>query len=81
MSAQIQTELLNRMAEILSIEPASIDAEAPLHTVGVDSMRMVEMIVFIEQQYGINLMSSGLKAEDVASIAALARTVESKQTL
>jgi len=77
---KIQTELVQRIADILSVEPASVDVEAPLHTLGVDSMRMVEMLVFIEKQYGVDLMAAGLKREDVASVAALARSVESRKT-
>ena len=80
MSEQIQTELARKIARILNIEPSSIDAEAPLHTLGLDSMRMVEIIVFIENEYGVDLMGSGLKREDVASVAALARSVDSKKT-
>ena len=75
----IQRELTQQIAGILSVGPATVDIEAPLHTLGLDSMRMVEIIVFIETRYGVDLMGSGLKREEVASIAALARTVERKQ--
>lgn len=78
---KIQQELTRQIAGILSVEPDVVDVNAPLHSLGLDSMRMVEIIVFIETQYGIDLMSSGLKREDVASIAALARTVENRQNL
>ena len=80
MNAQkIQAELAEQVAGILSKSPLSIDPNAPLHTLGLDSMRMVEIILFIEKQYGVDLMASGLKREDVASIAALTRTVERRQ--
>ena len=75
----IQQELTEQISGILSVEPAAVDVEAPLHTLGLDSMRMVEIIVFIETHYGVDLMGSGLKREEVASIAALARTVKSRQ--
>ncbi len=75
----IQKELTQQIAGILSVEPATVDTEAPLHTLGLDSMRMVEIIVFVETRYGVDLMGSGLKQEDVASISALARTVERKK--
>ncbi len=75
----IQKELTQQIAGILSVEPAAVDIEAPLHTLGLDSMRMVEIIVFVETRYGVDLMGSGLKQEDVASISALARTVERKK--
>lgn len=71
-----ETELKERIGTILCIEPAELDLEAPLHTLGLDSMRMVEVLVFIETQYGINLMMSGMQREDIASISALARSIE-----
>jgi len=77
---KIQQELIEKISGILSEEPSAVDIEAPLHTLGLDSMRMVEIIVFIETQYGVDLMGSGLKREEVASVAALARTVEKKIT-
>jgi acyl carrier protein len=76
---KIQQELATQIAGILSVEADAVDVNAPLHTLGLDSMRMVEIIVFIETNYGVDLMGSGLKREEVASIAALARTVESRQ--
>ena len=76
---KIQDELTQRIADILSVEPESIDVNAPLHTLGVDSMRMVELLVFIEKNYCVDLMAAGLKREDVASISALASSVERRQ--
>jgi len=76
---QIQTELTQQVARILSVKPSAVDINAPLHTLGLDSMRMVEIIVFVEKQYAIDLMGSGLKQGDVASIAALARTIENRK--
>lgn len=75
----IQKELTEQIAGILSVESATVDIEAPLHTLGLDSMRMVEIIVFIETHYGVDLMGSGLKQEDVSSVVAMARTVKRKQ--
>ncbi len=77
---KIQTGLAQRIADILSVETESVDVDAPLHTLGIDSMRMVEILVFIEKEYGVDLMGAGLRREDMESIAALARSVESKQT-
>ncbi|VGO12046.1 hypothetical protein PDESU_00595 [Pontiella desulfatans] len=73
---KIETELRERIAGILSLETDGLDMEAPLHTLGLDSMRMVEILVFIETHYGIDLMKSGMQREDIASIAALARSIE-----
>jgi len=75
----IRAELAQRIADILSVDVECVDVEAPLHTLGVDSMRMVEMLVFIEQQYGVDLMAADLQREEVSSIAALAHSVERRK--
>ncbi len=75
----IQMELLERVADVLSVEVAAIDVEAPLHSLGLDSLRMVEMLVFIETRYGVDLMASELQPEDISSVSALARTVGLKK--
>lgn len=72
---KIQMELAERIADMLSVGVAEVDIEAPLHTLGIDSLRMVEMLVFVETQYGVDLMTTALQPEDIASVSALARTV------
>ena len=76
---KIQMELAERIADLLSVDTAEIDVETPLHALGLDSLRMVEMLVFIEMQYGVDLMASALQPEDIASVSALACTVERKR--
>ncbi|MDH3981910.1 MAG: acyl carrier protein [Kiritimatiellaceae bacterium] len=73
---KINEELKTRIADILSIEADGLSMDVPLHTLGLDSMRMVELLVFIETHYGIDLMASGMQREDIASITALARSIE-----
>ncbi len=72
----IQQQLVRRVADILSADESVVDAKAPLHTLGLDSMRLVEILVFVEKQFGIDLMDSNLTREDIYTIEALARTVE-----
>jgi acyl carrier protein len=76
-----QQQLANRVANILSVDPAVVDVKAPLHTLGLDSMRLVEILVFVEKQFGIDLMDSNLTREDIYTIEALARTVENRKKL
>ncbi len=75
----VQTDLIRRVADILSVQPETVDPQTPLHSLGLDSMRMVELIVYIEKTFGIDLMGSALKKEDVATVAALAATVNRLQ--
>jgi len=76
---KIKTELVAHIANILSVETTEIEVETPLHVLGVDSMGMVGILVFIETQYGIDLMSSDLQPADIASVSALAHTINRKQ--
>lgn len=75
----VQQLLTNRVAGILGVAVSDVDVSAPLHTLGLDSMRMVEMLVFIEQQFGTDLMDENLTREDLHTIEALARTVERRK--
>jgi len=69
---QIEAKLTRQIASILSVEVKDIKPEAPLHTLGVDSLSFVELLVFIEKEFQINLMESGLRAEDFKTIRSLA---------
>lgn len=71
----IKDELKERIAGILAMDAGELAVDVPLHTLGLDSMRMVELLVFIETHYGIDLMSAGMQREDIASIDALAASI------
>ncbi|MDZ4200023.1 MAG: acyl carrier protein [Kiritimatiellia bacterium] len=73
--SSIQEQLVRRVADILAVPPESIRVADPLHTLGLDSMRMVEILVFVEKQFKLDLMELNLNREDLFSIEALARTI------
>jgi len=75
---QVQEKLINQIASILSVDNKKIKPEVPLHTLGVDSLSFVELLVFIEKEFKIKLMDSGLQAEDFKTVSSLARRI-SKQ--
>ncbi len=75
----VQEELIGLVADMLDIPRDTIDPEAPLHTLGLDSMRLVEIMVFIETRYGLDLMADNLKREEIATLSALAQTIGNKQ--
>lgn len=72
----VQQQVRSRVAGILGVAADAVDTSAPLHTLGLDSMRLVEVLVFVEQQFNIDLMDEGLSREDIHTIDALARTIE-----
>ena len=75
---EIEGKLVQEAAIILSVDAATIKPEAPLHTLGIDSMGFVEILVFIEKTFGLKLIESGLTREDFATIRALARCISDK---
>ena len=68
-------KLKEHVAFLLGVEAASLAADQPLHQLGLDSMGFVDLLVFIEKQFGLSLMNSGLSQEDFASLTVLARRI------
>ena len=75
----IQARLTQELAVILSVEPSILKPDLPLHTLGVDSMSFVELLVFIEKAFNLRLIESGLTREDFKTLHALAQCIGAKQ--
>ncbi|MBO4513391.1 MAG: acyl carrier protein [Victivallales bacterium] len=73
---QIKELLVERL--FLDIEPQSIEDEKPLAEYGVDSFLLLEMIVAMEEQFGVTFEQSEITAEVLKSVGSLARLVEGK---
>ena len=74
-TVEIERILIEEIAVILNADASSLSADAPLHTLGVDSMSFVELLVFIEKRFKLKLMESSLKKEDFRTIRALAARI------
>lgn len=72
MAKDIESKLIKQVAAILSVDAAGISPQAELHTLGVDSLSFVELLVFIEKEFKVKLMESGLTREDFRTVRALA---------
>ena len=42
------------------IDPARLSPDQPLGSLGIDSLGMVEMLFFIEEEFGVHLPSEGV---------------------
>ena len=71
----VMPELKSHVAFLLGAEPASIAVDQPSHLLGLDSMGFVDLLVFIEKQFGLSLMNSGLAQDDFSSLAVLAQRI------
>ena len=76
-AAQIEEALQCEIALILSKdEPSAVNPTQPLHSMGIDSMSFVEILLFIERTYNLRLIESGLSREDFETIRSLALRIE-----
>ena len=63
-------------SELQPLKPGKINADSTLASIGVDSLKLVSLLLVIEQQFGVNLMQIGMKPEDMHSIHTLAVAVK-----
>jgi len=63
----------------LDIAPEEIETEKELSEYGVDSFLLLELIVALEETFGVKFEQSDIKAEVLKSVKSLADLVRSKQ--
>ena len=71
----IQEQLTEQIALVMSLESDTVNPDAALHDLGMDSMSFVEILVFIEKQFGLKLIETGLKKEDFRTVRSLANRI------
>ena len=72
---EVIRKLQAHVAMLLGCHAEHVATDQPLHLLGLDSMGFVDLLVFIEKQFGLSLMASGLSNDDFASLAVLAQRV------
>ena len=77
--SEIADMLRDEIADLVGASFAEIGADMPLHELGVDSLGLVELFVFIEKQFGIVLMESGITQEDLRTVATLSARIAREQ--
>ena len=78
---EVMRKLRTHVALLVGADAAHVAMDQPLHLLGLDSMGFVDLLVFIEKQFGLSLLSSKLNQEDFASLSALTqRIVQVSQT-
>jgi acyl carrier protein len=64
---------LERLSRILvqryKLDPAQLTPEQPLGALGIDSLGMVEMLFFIEEEFGVQFPSEGIAFGTLAQAA------------
>jgi acyl carrier protein len=65
-------------AREFSIDPNGLDPNAPLDTLGVDSLSFIEFMFKIEEEFGVNVSDEDLKS--IKTLADLERHVAAALT-
>ncbi len=71
----IEDRLCTEIQVLFAIEPGGIQPETALQSLGMDSLRLVSLLIAVEKTFGINLMEAGLKREALQSVRSLAVAV------
>lgn len=71
----IESILVAEIATILSRDEDGITPATTLQSLGVDSLRLVSILIFVEERFGLKLIETGLRPESLQSISTLARCI------
>jgi acyl carrier protein len=72
---KICTELLEFVHSQIVAEGIEVDQLTELNSIGIDSFSLIEIVLFIERQYGIVLADESLVPENLKSIDTIALTI------
>jgi acyl carrier protein len=72
---EIEEILMTEVANILSIDRATVTVDAPFQSLGMSSLAFVELLVVIENTFDLNLMETDLSRDDFQAIGSLASRI------
>jgi len=72
---EIEARLAGRLAALLGTGEEVVRGDASLQSLGMDSMRFVELFIFIEQEFGVELISTDMRRSDLETPRALAASI------
>jgi acyl carrier protein len=75
MSIQVETisqQLTKYLNEEILDSPVQIDPETPFSEMGIESYDIIQLVLFIERKFGVELPESDLIPEHLNSISSLA---------
>jgi len=75
---EIENKLVQTIASITHQEKDSVLPEKPFHELGIDSLGFVEILVFIEKTFKLQLIASDLTKKDFETIHSLASFISRK---
>jgi acyl carrier protein len=71
----IERQLCGEIQTLRGLATGSVKPENTLPSLGMDSLKLVSLLLVIEQRFGVNLMKTGMKPDDMKSVRTLAAAV------
>jgi acyl carrier protein len=75
---EIEQKLIEGISSITNKEKAAIAADKAFHELGIDSLGFVEILVFIEKTFNLQLIASDLTKKDFETIRSLSTYIGKK---
>ena len=76
---EIENSLIRGISSITNQPESSIAPDKPLHELGIDSLGFVEILVFVEKNFQLQLISTDLTKTDFETIHNLASFIGKEQ--
>lgn len=73
---EISKKLIQQLTETTGMDRREIAEHDPFHEIGIDSLILVELFVFIEKEFDVDLMESAITHENIQSVATLAEGIQ-----
>jgi len=75
---EIENKLIEGISVITNKQESEITADKAFHDLGIDSLGFVEILVYIEKTFKLQLIASDLTKKDFESIRTLAAHISRK---
>ncbi len=75
---EIENILLQGISSVTNRELSEISPDMPFHDLGIDSLGFVEILVYIEKTFKLQLISSDLTRKDFETVHSLAAFISRK---
>ena len=74
----LEPQLIVLLRERLLETSASLEATTDLYALGLDSMAIMQLLILVEEEYGVSLPEGALTRENFTTVRQLARLVRTE---
>lgn len=75
---EVEVKLIQGIASIISKDVSEVVADKPFHDLGVDSLGFIEILVYIEKTFKLQLIAADLTKKDFETVQSLASFISRK---